>query len=245
MNKIACLIVDDEPLALSLTESYVRKTPYLDCVGKCSNAIEAMHLLNSLKIDLLFLDIQMPELNGIQFSKTLSRDIKIIFTTAFNEYAVEGFKVDAVDYLLKPFDYGEFLRAANKAREWISLLNAKQQPLVRTEQQEEEQFIFVKSEYKQVKIILSDILFIEGLKDYVKIWLDGNPKPVMTIISLKALEGELPADKFMRVHRSYIIALHKVESVERSQAVIGNMRITVADQYREKFLDFIEAKSLN
>lgn len=237
MRKISCIIVDDEPLALGLVESYVSKTPFLALKGKCLSAFEAMQLVNTEKIDLVFLDIQMPDMNGIDFSKTLSPNTKIIFTTAFKDYAFEGFKVDAVDYLLKPFNYAEFLKAANKVAERISITDDKGKTAY------SDNFIFVKSEYKQVKINLDEVYYFEGLKDYIKIWLTTQPKPVLTLMSLKMLEQELPEENFMRVHRSFIVALNKINAVERSQIIINNERITIAEQYKEKFQAFIDKKS--
>ncbi len=244
MRKISCLIIDDEPFALDLVESYVKKTPFLELKGKCLNAFEAMQIVGSEKIELIFLDIQMPDMNGVEFSKTLSPEVKIIFTTAFKDYAFEGFKVNAVDYLLKPFNYQEFLKAANKAMQWLGINNSSNVE-ERPENNYKANFIFVKSEYRQVKINLDDVFYFEGLKDYIKIWLSSQPKPVLTLMSLKMLEQELPPDRFMRVHRSFIIALDKIESVERSQIIINKERITVADQYKSRFQSFVENKSLN
>ncbi len=239
MRKISCIIIDDEPLALDLVEGYVNKTPFLELKGKCLSALEALQIMNTQKIDLVFSDIQMPDLNGIDFSKTLSADTKVVFTTAFKEYAFEGFKVDAVDYLLKPFNYQEFLKAANKAQERIGKPEEKRSTIA------QDNFIFVKSEYKQVKINLNEVFYFEGLKDYIKIWISSQPRPVLTLMSLKTLEQELPDERFMRVHRSFIIALDKIESVERSQVVINKERITIAEQYKTKFQEFIENKSFN
>ncbi|MBP0902368.1 LytR/AlgR family response regulator transcription factor [Mariniflexile gromovii] len=239
--KITCVIVDDEPMALNLVESYVEKTPFLALKKKCSSAIEAMEFIKNNPVDLMFLDIQMPDLTGIEFSRMLPKETRVIFTTAFDQYALEGFKVEALDYLLKPFDYAEFLAAANKASTWFSLVKAKQQPLI----SEEKEFLFVKSEYKQLRIKLDDVLYFEGLKDYIKIWLKDNPKPVLTLMSLKSLEEELPETKFMRVHRSFIVALKNIEVIERSQIIINKQRITVSEQYKPKFLDYINSNSLN
>ena len=241
MPKISCLLVDDEPLALDLLERYVLKTPFLDCQHKCSNAIEALEILDKQTIDLIFLDIQMPDLTGIEFSRVIGKDTKIIFTTAFNKYAIDGYKVNAIDYLLKPFNYEEFLRAANKAKEWFELINVQKLSI----QANDSNFIFVKAEYKQVKINLNNVLYFEGLKDYVKIWLKDEAKPVLTIISLKSLTEKLPPSKFMRIHRSFIVALENIQSVERSQVLMTNMaRITIAEQYKEKFRDFLAGKSI-
>jgi len=236
---LSCLIVDDEPMALHLVESYVLKTPFLKLVRKCNSGFEALNYLNEERVDLLFLDIQMPDFTGLQLAKVVPKSSRIIFTTAFDQYAIEGFKVEALDYLLKPFDYTEFLTAANKAREWFELVHNS-----KTAKTENKDFLFVKSDYKQVKIKLGDILCFEGLKDYVKIWIKDNPKPILTIMSLKTLEEELASDKFMRVHRSYIIALDSIEAIERGQILIKEHRITVSDQYKSAFQDFINTNSL-
>lgn len=239
--KITCVIVDDEPMALNLVESYVEKTPFLELKSKCSSAIEAMEFLKTTPVDLVFLDIQMPDLTGIEFSKMLPKDTRVIFTTAFDQYALEGFKVEALDYLLKPFDYAEFLVAANKASTWFSLVKGKQELVI----SDEKEFLFVKSEYKQLRIKLADVLYFEGLKDYIKIWLKDNPKAILTLMSLKSLEEELPETQFMRVHRSYIVSLKYIEVIERSQIIINTHRITVSDHYKPKFLEFINRNSLD
>ncbi|MUU77155.1 LytR/AlgR family response regulator transcription factor [Winogradskyella endarachnes] len=238
--KISCIAVDDEPMALNLVESYIEKTPFLELKAKCSSAIEAMQFIKEHPVDLLFLDIQMPDLTGIEFSKMLPKDSRVIFTTAFDHYALEGFKVDAIDYLLKPFDYAEFLAAANKANTWFELVKGKRESLL----SEEKEFLFVKSEYKQLRIKLADVLYFEGLKDYIKIWLKDNPKPILTLMSLKSLEQELPNTQFMRVHRSFIISLNNIDVIERSQIIINDQRITVSEQYKSKFLEFINSNSL-
>lgn len=237
MNKISCMIVDDEPLALNLLESYVNQTPFLELKARCSSAVEALQYLeHDDSVTLIFLDIQMPDLSGIDFSKTLAAHIRVIFTTAFEQYAIEGYKVNAVGYLLKPFDYSEFLAACGKARQMIVA------PLSKPRSGAD--FIFVKSEYRQVKIMLNDVLYIEGLKDYVKIVLHSQPKPVLTLMSLKKLEEDLPAEMFMRVHRSFIVALDKIEAIERSHIIIRNERIPVAAQYKEAFDHFIGGKMI-
>ena len=229
-------------MARNLVESYVHKTPFLDLKGKCSSAIEAMEFLKTTPVDLLFLDIQMPDLTGIDFSKMLPKETRVIFTTAFDEYALDGFKVEALDYLLKPFDYAEFLAAANKASTWFNLVKRKQTAPKPVENNE---FLFVKSEYKQVRIKLSEVLYFEGLKDYIKIWLKDQPKPILTLMSLKSLEDELPESQFMRVHRSYIVSLNNIDVIERSQILINDQRITVSDQYKPQFLAFINGHSFN
>lgn len=238
--KISCLIVDDEPMAIRLMEDYVNKISFLELKGKCSNAYQAMDILHTEKIDLIFLDIQMPELNGIEFSRTVSKDTRIVFTTAFDQYAIDGFKVDALDYLLKPYNFEEFYAAAVKAKEWFTLFFNSQ----KNTGKQEMSYMFVRSEYKQLKIILDDVLYIEGLKDYVKIWLQNQPKPILTHSSLKKLEEELPSGKFMRVHRSYILALDKIQAIERSQAIVNFQYIPIADQYKQQFQEFIGRNSL-
>ncbi|MWW23516.1 response regulator [Algibacter wandonensis] len=238
--KITCVIVDDEPMALNLVETYVQKTPFLELKQKCSSAIEAMEFIKEQPVDLLFLDIQMPDLTGIEFSKMLPKETRVVFTTAFDQYALEGFKVEALDYLLKPFDYAEFLAAANKANHYFSLLKGTLQ----NEVSEVKEFLFVKSEYKQLRIKLSDVLYFEGLKDYIKIWLKDNPKPILTLMSLKSLQEELPESQFLRVHRSFIVSLKNIEVIERSQIIINNQRITVSEQYKSAFLEFVNSNSL-
>lgn len=241
MRKLTCLIADDEPMALNLIESYVLKTPFLELKAKCNSAIEAMQVCEEEKnIDLFFLDIQMPDLSGLEFSKLLPATSKVIFTTAFDQYAIDGYKVSALDYLLKPFDYNEFLSAAQKARTYFETVPDTSQQ--KTEKKQS--FIFVKSEYRQVKIEFSEVLYIEGLKDYVKIYLKDNPKPILTLMSLKKLEEELPSEDFMRVHRSFIIGLNKIEAIERNHIVIGNQQIVIAPNYKKTLMDYIEGKSL-
>lgn len=236
--KITCLIVDDEPLALELIERYVKDTPFLDCKAKCSSAIEAIGEMNKNKIDLLFLDIQMPELTGLEFSKTISKETRIIFTTAFDRYALDGYKVNALDYLLKPFNYNEFYNAAHRAKEWFESIRVSENTV-------NKDFIFVKSEYKQVKIDLKEVIYFEGLKDYIKIWIKDQSKPVLTLLSLKSLESELDPKLFMRIHRSFTVSLNNIQSVERGGVVMSNgAHINVADQYKSKFQEFISGKSI-
>jgi len=241
MKKITCLIADDEPMALSLIESYVLKTPFLELKAKCNSAIEAMQVLEVQKdIDLFFLDIQMPDLTGLEFSKLLPQNSRVIFTTAFDQYAIDGYKVNALDYLLKPFDYNEFLNASTKARSYFE----SQQTVSVSKPEKKQEFFFVKSEYKQIKINFSEILYIEGLKDYVKIYLKDNPKPILTLMSLKKLEEELPSDQFMRIHRSFIIALDKIEAIERNHIIIGKEQIVIAPNYKESLMEYIGGKSI-
>ena len=209
---LKCAIVDDEPLALGLLESYVNKTPFLELVGKYSSAVQAIKELPEKHIDLLFLDIQMPELNGLEFSKMVDSGTRIVFTTA----------------------YVDFLQAANKAVQWFELL---QQP------KEEIQSIFVKSEYKLVQIELSKILYIEGLKDYLKIYEEDSPKPILSLMSMKAMEELLPASRFMRVHRSYIVQKNKIRIIDRGRIVFGKNYIPISDSYKLAFQEFLDQRS--
>ena len=235
MKKLSCIIVDDEPMALALLKNYVSKTPYLDLKAECATAIEVLNFLNeNAAVDVIFSDIQMPELNGMQLAKTLPKSTKLVFTTAFDHYAIEGYKVNAVDYLLKPFNYAEFLDAANKV---LEIRSKETENIVLPE--ETKFYIFIKSEYKQIKIWLKEILYIEGMKDYVKFYLTTETKPILSLMTLKKLESELPKKQFMRIHRSYIIGLDKIESLERNQVLIGNERITVANQYKDDFDAFV------
>ena len=231
---LKCAIVDDEPLALDLLESYVNKTPFLELAGKYSSAVQAMNNLSGKDIDLLFLDIQMPELNGLEFSKMVDMHTRIVFTTAFDRYAIDGYKVNALDYLLKPISYVDFLQAANKAVQWFELLQ---------QSKEEIQSIFVKSEYKLVQIELSKILYIEGLKDYLKIYEEDSPKPILSLMSMKAMEELLPASRFMRVHRSYIVQKNKIRIIDRGRIVFGKNYIPISDSYKQAFQEFLDQRS--
>ncbi len=240
MKKIRCLIVDDEPLALDIIEDYVLKTPFLELVNKFNSPFQAIEALQSKKIDLIFLDIQMPGLSGIEFSKLLQNGPKVIFTTAYSQYALEGFKVDALDYLVKPINYQEFLKASNKALTWFNLTeqNIEQKTEIHSNTS-----IFVKSEYKLLKVDFDNILYIEGLKDYVKIYLKDQVKPILSLMSLKTLEEKLPSEQFMRVHRSFIVNLHQIARIERNRIVFGSVYIPIADSYKEPFQEFLNKKS--
>ena len=229
-----CVIVDDEPLALDLLESYVKKTPFLELAGKYSSAVQAMKELADQQTDVIFLDIQMPELNGLEFSRMLSPETRIIFTTAFDQYAIDGYKVNALDYLLKPISYPDFLQAANKA--------LHQHELMHRSPQDEIDSIFVKSEYKLVQIKLKNILYVEGLKDYIKIYEEDNPKPVLSLMSMKAMEDLLPSSQFMRIHRSYIVRKDKIRIIDRGRIVFGKTYIPISDSYKQTFQDYLEKR---
>lgn len=232
-----CWIVDDEPLALSLLESYVNRVPFLKLTGKYSSAISAMQNIASEKVDVLFLDIQMPGVNGMDFAHILSDHTRVIFTTAFSEYAVEGYRVNALDYLLKPFSFEEFLVAAKKALNWFEIKTKSEND---SERERVNKGIFVKSEYKYLHILYKEIYYIEGLKDYVKIHTESHSKPVLSLMSLKQLEEELPFENFIRVHRSYIINIDKISSINKNRIVIGKKQIPIGDTYRKQFMRIIE-----
>lgn len=232
---LSCAIVDDEPLALGLLESYVRKTPFLELKGRYSSAVQAMNELTANRVDLLFLDIQMPELNGLEFSKMVDARTRIVFTTAFEQYAIDGYRVNALDYLLKPISYADFLQSVNKARQWFELQQKSQEKEVGS--------IFVKSEYKLLQIELDQILYVEGLKDYVKIYMEDNPHPILSLMSMKAIENLLPASRFIRVHRSFIVQKKKIRVVDRGRIVFGNTYIPVSESYKSGFQAFLEQGS--
>ena len=237
--KIRTIALDDEPLALKLVTEYVRKTPFLELIGEFDNPLDAIEFLANDVVDLIFLDIQMPDLTGVEFAKVLKDAPKIIFTTAYEKYAVEGFRLNAVDYLLKPFSYPEFLTSVEKARKLIELEGS-----VQTTLEANNQFLFIKSEYKIRRINFDDILYIEGLKDYVKVYLQNEINPIMSLNTVKLLEEKLPTDRFMRVHRSYIVNLDKIETIERSRIVFGKVYIPVSDQYKDKFQDYLSKNFL-
>ena len=208
---LTCAIIDDEPLAISLLESYVNKTPFLRLTAKFNSALEALPVLSAQPVELLFLDIQMPELSGMEFSRILEADTRIIFTTAFEQYALDSYKVNALDYLLKPISYPDFLKAANKALQWYE----------------------------------RKILYIEGLKDYVKIFIEDEPHPILSLMSMKSLEEMLPASRFIRVHRSFIVQPEKIKVIERNRIVFGKEYIPISDNYKPRLVEFLAQRSLN
>jgi DNA-binding LytR/AlgR family response regulator len=227
--------IDDEPLALQLVKGYIEKTPTLELAGAFDNPVEAVAFIRSADVDLVLLDIQMPDLTGTELARVIAGGPKVIFTTAYEKYALEGFRLDAVDYLLKPFSYAEFLRAVRKAERLIET-ESSQLPSLEVSND----FLFVKSESRLRRINFSEIHYIEGLKDYVKIWLKDERKPVLSLSTLKALESRLPGDRFMRVHRSFIVNLETVRIIERGRIVFGEVRIPVTDQYRDNFQKFLD-----
>jgi len=222
---IRVVAIDDEPLALQLVKGYVEKTPFLELAGAFDNPVEAVAFIGSSDVDMVLLDVQMPDLTGTELARVISGGPKVVFTTAYEKYALEGFRLDVVGYLLKPFSYAEFLKVVQKVDRLIEL-ERKELPGLEVKND----FLFIKSDYKIRRINFSEIHYIEGLKDYVKIFLTGEKKPVMSLSTLKALEARLPADRFMRVHRSFIVNLETVKVIERNRIVYVEVRRTVNDQ---------------
>jgi two-component system LytT family response regulator len=229
---IRCLAVDDEMLALELLEDNIRKVPFLEMAGTCRSALEAIEVLRREEIDLLFLDIQMPDLSGIQLLRSLQKRPLVIFTTAFSKYATEGFDLDVIDYLLKPYPFERFLKAVNKAHDYLGVLNRSANPAGAKEAEALADFLFVRADYKLTRINLKEIQYVEGLKDYIKIVV--NDKPVVTQMSMKAIGEKLPAQDFIRVHRSFIVAFDKIDFVQKQVLTIGKKEIPVGELYREQ-----------
>lgn len=235
--RLSCWIIDDEPLAVNLLASYAEKTDLLEVVGKFSNAIDAVEELKNSAPDIIFLDIQMPEMDGVEFSKIVPITTGILFTTAFREFAIEGYRINAIDYLLKPVSYNEFYAATQKALEWKQLTSPK---IEKENNTSKEKAIFVKSEYRLVQIFLDDILYVEGLKDYVKIYLSNKRKPTVTLMSMKNMTEILPANIFARVHRSFIVNSSKIDSIRRNMIYMEDKEIPIGETYRQKFMDSLE-----
>ena len=231
---IRCLAIDDETLALDLLEDNIRQIPFLHLVKRCKNAYEAIAILQNEEIDLIFVDIQMPGLTGIQLLNSLQVKPMVIFITAYEKYAIESFNLDVMDYLLKPVPFERFLKAANKALEYYNLKQKQiQQPNTAND------FLFVNAEYSLVKIIINDITHIEGLKDYIKIHLNTSTKAVITRMNLKAIEEKLPSNKFIRVHKSFIISIDKITSVRKNRILIKETEIPLSDFYRDNLFKII------
>ncbi|MBR4826601.1 MAG: response regulator transcription factor [Bacteroidales bacterium] len=236
---IRVIAVDDEPLALRQLESYISKVPYLELVASCPNAMEAMKVLEDKVVDAMFLDINMPELSGVDFVRTLGNPPLVVFTTAYSEYAVEGFKVNAVDYLLKPFGLDDFVRAAEKLR---ARLDARQPVVSRTP---EDDSLFFKTDYRTVRVRLGEIRYIESMSEYVKIYVEGQQAPVLVLLSLKVLIEKLPADAFLRIHRSYIIALSRLREAGKGEVTLDDGTVLpVGDMYRAGLNEYLGSRSL-
>ena len=245
---IKVLAIDDEPLALQQLATYIRKIPFLELMGECQSALEAKEVLNNETVDAIFCDINMPDLNGMDFVKSLAAPPLVVFTTAYSEYAVEGFKVDAVDYLLKPFGLDDFRRAANRLQtrlnSWGTVLSESSEDSLRTVPSEFDDSIFVKTDYKVIKLSISDIRYIEGMSEYLKIYLEGQQKPVVTLLSMKKMEEYLPSH-FMRIHRSYIINLKKIQEVNKNRVIMdSDTYLPIGENYKEAFNNYLGAKFL-
>ena len=233
---ISCAIIDDEPLAAGLLESYAKKTPFLELIGTYNSAIMAMKDLRDNPAQLLLLDIQMPELSGIEFAKILPKETRIIFTTAFSQYAVEGYKVDALDYLLKPVSYEDFLKSTGKALDWFSVVQ-------RQDAYRRDRFMFVKTDYKLQRVNLDDILYIEGLKDYVRFYLKDGQR-IMSLMSMKKLEEYLPKPEFLCTHRSYIVHMSETPLVDRFRIVFGEEYIPISENYKDEVQNYFDMHTL-
>jgi len=239
---IRCIAVDDEPLALAQLAEYISRVPFLELVASCQDAFAAMKVLSEKDVDLIFLDINMPDLSGLDLVRSLIVKPLVVFTTAYPQYAIDGFKLDAIDYLLKPFEFYDLLKAADKARKYMELNQGTENDPI---QQSTDGSLFVKADYKVIRINISDIKYIEGMSEYVRIFIEGEDKPVMTLLSMKKIEDRLPANQFMRVHRSYIVNLQKITEISRLRIIFdNNIYIPVGDNYKERFLEYINKMSV-
>jgi two-component system LytT family response regulator len=236
---IRCLAIDDEPLALRQLAAYIGKIPFLELAGQCQSALEARKIMEDDMIDAIFVDINMPDLNGMDFVRSLAAPPIVVFTTAYSEYAVEGYKVNAVDYLLKPFGLDDFKRAANKVKKQYDLENAASVSQVDTDDA-----LFFKTEHRVVRININDIRYIEGMSEYLKIYID-NQKPLVVLLSMKKLEERLPTPTFMRIHRSYIVNLKKIQEVNKNRVIMdADTYLPIGDLYRDAFNDYLNTKFL-
>ncbi len=234
---IRCLAIDDEPLALRQLVTYIQRVPFLELAAQCQSALEARKFLAEEAVDAIFCDINMPDLNGMDFIKSLQAPPLIVFTTAYSEYAVEGFRVNAVDYLLKPFGLDDFRRAANRIKERMENVSTNTQHLTPNTQPDT---LFVKTDYRMVKINIPDIRYIEGMSEYLKIYLEGEDKPIITLLSMKKIESRLPGN-FMRIHRSYIVNLHKIQEVNKNRIIMdAETYLPVGDMYKEAFQHYLD-----
>ena len=242
---ISCIIVDDEPLAVKLLESFVAKTPELKLLGSYTDSVEAINAIKEQKPNLLFLDIQMPDLNGMELAHMIPSETKVIFTTAFKEYAFESYEVSALDFLLKPIRYNKFITAVDKAREWFgrNTIETVPSPAEPTAPTTNADTVFLKVDGEFRQVALDKILYVSGLKDYVMFYLEGERKPLITHLTMKSVEDMLPTSRFMRVHRSYIVALDKIRSVDRNDCIyIGDEIIHVTDAFKETFDQYLQSK---
>ena len=241
---IRCLAIDDEPLALQQLVAYIKKVPFLELQAQCQSAMEARAFLENDTVDAIFCDINMPDLNGMDFVKSLASPPLIIFTTAYSEYAVEGFRVNAVDYLLKPFGLQEFQRAANRLRERLEGQRERFEGQKEATEGQDGQDIFLKTDYRIVKVSIPDIRYVEAMSEYLKVWVEGMPKPIITLLSMKKMEERLP-DGFMRIHRSYIINLSKIQEVNKNRVIMDAQTfLPIGDMYKDAFQAYLETKFL-
>lgn len=241
---LTCIIVDDEPLAVKLMESFVAKTPDLELLGSYTDSVEAINAIKEQRPNLLFLDIQMPDLNGMELAHMIPTETRVIFTTAFKEYAFESYEVSALDFLLKPIRYNKFMVAVEKAKEWF--VKSESPVTTPSPNTQTPTSIFVRVDGELRNITISDIIYVNGMKDYVMFYLDGEAKPLITHLTMKAVEEMLPPEKFLRVHRSYIIAVDKIRKVDRNDCIyIGNEIIHVPDGYQDAFHKFLETRTIN
>lgn len=241
MKMITCIAIDDEPLALGLIVSYISKIPFLSLIGKFDNPIDAMEFLQENTVQLIFLDIQMPDLTGVEFARTLKEGSKVIFTTAYEKYAVEGFQLHALDYLLKPISYEVFLNSIKHAKQHFDLIaSMSSTKSVKTD----ENYLFIKADYQIHRVEYADILYLEGLKDYVKLYTINGSKPIVFHATMKSIEEKLPSNEFMRVHRSFIVSLSKIKTIERDRILFGDKRIPISKQFKSEFDDFVKKKFL-
>jgi len=226
-----CLLIDDEPLALQILGDFVNKTPYLKLVGKFEDPLQSLSLFESQKIDLLFLDIKMPDISGIDFYKSLVNKPEVIFTTAYSEYAIDGFELKAMDYLVKPISFEKFITACNRVKDFIEIKNQKDKG---------KEFFFINVSHKMHKIFYDDILYLEGYKDYTKVHLISSPNPLLILHNLKYFEDLLDKKQFIRIHRSYMVSLRKINTASRKSVTINNNSLPVSDNYRDSFFSLIE-----
>ena len=245
---IRCIAIDDEPLALQQIAAYIGKVPFLELAAQCQSALEAREFLQNDTVDAIFCDINMPDLNGMDFVKSLVAPPLVVFTTAYSEYAVEGFRVNAVDYLLKPFGLQDFQRAANRIKERLMVEGGRlKENTFETEISpsiNSDDTLFLKTDYRIVKVSISDIRYIEGMSEYLKVWLEGQPKPIITLLSMKKIEERLPAN-FMRIHRSYIINLDKIQEVNKNRVIMdAETYLPIGDLYKEAFQTYLDKKFL-
>ena len=237
---IKCIIVDDEPLAVAQLEKYVERVPFLVNVGSCSSAAEAMEILSTGSVDAMFVDINMPDIDGVQFVRSLVNPPFVVFTTAYSEYAIDGFRLGAVDYLLKPIAFEDFLKASNKLNRIYSMNNSAQ-PAVEQGEEVCRDCLYVKSDYRMLRVPISSIKYIESMSEYVRIFVDDNPKPIVSLLSMKKIEESLPAGDFMRIHRSYLINLNKVKEVSKMRLVYdGGVYVPIGEMYKDAFFEYID-----